>query len=115
MLSTIKPVQHWSLQFPSLEAPGNLWWVEQRWEFLDALASLDFKLSVSQWVSNSPFSASASTGLSDYLMNILDFKQNEYFFGMNILNFKKMNICFEWIFWFLKKWIVVLNEYSGFL
>ena len=37
--------------------------------FLDALASLDFKLSVSQSLSDSPFSsikASASTGLSDY-------------------------------------------------
>ena len=33
--------------------------------FLDALASLDFKLSVSQWVSD-VFTASASTGLSDY-------------------------------------------------
>ena len=37
--------------------------------FLDALASLDFKLSVRQSLSDSPFSiikASASTGLSDY-------------------------------------------------
>ena len=32
------------------------------WCFLDALASLDSKL----WVSDLPFSASASTGLSDY-------------------------------------------------
>ena len=29
--------------------------------------------------------------------------------------FKQMNILFEWIFWILKKWILVLNEYSGFL
>ena len=36
-------------------------------KFLDALASLDFKLSVSQSLSDSPFfTASASTGLSDY-------------------------------------------------
>ena len=28
--------------------------------------------------------------------------------------FKKMNILFEWIFWILKKWIIFLNEYSGF-
>ena len=34
--------------------------------FLDALASLDLKLSVSEWVSDLPFSASASTGLSDF-------------------------------------------------
>ena len=37
-------------------------------KFLDALASLDFKLSVSQSLSDSPFSsikASASTGLSE--------------------------------------------------
>ena len=37
--------------------------------FLDALASLDFKLSVSQSLSDSPFSsikASASTGLSEF-------------------------------------------------
>ena len=33
--------------------------------FLDALASLDLKLSVSEWVIN-VFTASASTGLSDY-------------------------------------------------
>ena len=26
-----------------------------------------------------------------------------------------MDICFEWIFWILKKWIFVLNEYYGFL
>ena len=26
-----------------------------------------------------------------------------------------MNNFFEWIFWFLKKWIFALNEYSGFL
>ena len=39
--------------------------------FLDALASLDLKLSLSQWVSDSPFSsikASASTGLSELLL-----------------------------------------------
>ena len=29
-------------------------------------------------------------------------------------SFKKMNIVFEWIFWILKKWIIFLNEYSGF-
>ena len=29
-------------------------------------------------------------------------------------SFKKMNILFEWIFMFLKKWIIFLNEYSGF-
>ena len=38
---------------------------------LDALASLDFKMSLSEWVSDSPFSnfftASASTGLSELL------------------------------------------------
>ena len=28
--------------------------------------------------------------------------------------FKKMNILFESIFWILKKWIIFLNEYSGF-
>ena len=28
--------------------------------------------------------------------------------------FKKMNILFEWMFWILKKWIIFLNEYSGF-
>ena len=42
--------------------------------FLDALASLDFKLSVSQSLSDSPFSsnftASASTGLSDLFQRI---------------------------------------------
>ena len=43
------------------------------------------------------------------------FKKNEYFVWMNILDFKKMNNSFEWIFWILKKWIFVLNEYSGFL
>ena len=43
-------------------------------DFLDALASLDFKLSVSESVSNSPFfTASASTGLSDYLCMYVDF------------------------------------------
>ena len=44
------------------------WWRVDENDFLDALASLDLKLSVSQWVSNSPFSsikASASTGLSE--------------------------------------------------
>ena len=43
--------------------------------FLDALASLDFKLSVGQWVSESVidifFTAIASMGLSDFLKNIL--------------------------------------------
>ena len=43
--------------------------------FLDALASLDFKLSVSQSLSDSPFSsikASASTGLSElFYMNLV--------------------------------------------
>ena len=29
-------------------------------------------------------------------------------------SFKKMNIFFEWIFRILKKWIIFLNEYSGF-
>ena len=29
-------------------------------------------------------------------------------------SFKKMNILFEWIFMILKKWIIFLNEYSGF-
>ena len=43
-------------------------------------------------------------------MNILDFKKNEYFVWMDILDFKKMNILFEWIFWIKKKWF--LNEYS---
>ena len=39
--------------------------------FLDALASLDFKLSVSQSLSDSPFfTASASTGLSDYFLRL---------------------------------------------
>ena len=47
-------------------------------------------------------------------MNILDFKKNEYFGWINIRDFKKMNIFFEWIFWILKKRIIVLNEYSGF-
>ena len=42
------------------------------------------------------------------------FKKNEYFVWINILDFKKMNIFFEWIFWILKKWIFCLNEYSGF-
>ena len=42
-------------------------------KFLDALASLDFKLSVSQSLSDSPFSsikASASTGLSELFCNL---------------------------------------------
>ena len=42
------------------------------------------------------------------------FLKNEYFVWMNILDFKKMNFLFEWIFWILKKWIFCLNEYSGF-
>ena len=29
-------------------------------------------------------------------------------------SFKKMNFFFEWIFWILKRWIIFLNEYSGF-
>ena len=46
--------------------------------------------------------------------------KNEYFFWMNIRDFKKMNNFFEWIFWFLKKmnicfewifWIFKKNEY----
>ena len=43
-----------------------------------------------------------------------NFKKNEYFLWMNIQDFKKMNIFFEWIFGILKKWIIFLNEYSGF-
>ena len=42
-------------------------------KFLDALASLDLKLSVSQSLSDSPFSsikASASTGLSELFYSI---------------------------------------------
>ena len=45
--------------------------VSQWFTFLDALASLDFKLSVSQWVSQCFtvfFTASASTGLSDLFL-----------------------------------------------
>ena len=41
--------------------------------FLDALASLDLKLSLSEWVIyrfSNYFKASASMGLSDYLVNI---------------------------------------------
>ena len=34
------------------------------------------------------------------------FKKNEYFVWMNILDFKKMNILFEWIFWIFIKWII---------
>ena len=48
----------------------------------------------------------------------LFFKKNNFlwiFFWMNILNFKIMNFCFEWIFWIFKQWIFVLNEHSGFL
>ena len=48
-------------------------------KFLDALASLDLKLSVSQSLSDSPFSsikASASTGLSEllYVDHVLNFR-----------------------------------------
>ena len=40
-------------------------------ESLDVLASLDFKLSVTEWVSNICFSASASTGLLELLLYFL--------------------------------------------
>ena len=33
-------------------------------------------------------------------------KKNEYFVWMNILDFKKMNFLFEWIFWIFIKWII---------
>ena len=39
------------------------WYILRKWSFLDALASLDFKLSVSEWFT--VFTASASTGLSE--------------------------------------------------
>ena len=42
------------------------------------------------------------------------FWKKKYFVWMNILDFKKMNIFFEWIFWILKIRIFCLNEYSGF-
>ena len=45
--------------------------------FLDALASLDLKLSVSEWVIyrfSNYFKASASTGLSDYLLDNSNYK-----------------------------------------
>ena len=45
-----------------------------RYKFLDALASLEFKLSVSQSVSDLPFSASASTGLSELFRKNLSVK-----------------------------------------
>ena len=45
-------------------------------DFLDALASLDFKLSVTESVSDSPFfTASASTGLSELF--IMDTKAKQ--------------------------------------
>ena len=34
------------------------------------------------------------------------FKKNEFLYWMNILDFWKMNICFEWIFWIFIKWII---------
>ena len=34
------------------------------------------------------------------------FWKNEYFVWMNILDFKKMNILFEWIFWIFVKWMI---------
>ena len=54
--------------------------LETTWSetFLDALASLDFKLSVTQSLSDSPFSsikASASTGLSElFVSNLLSYQ-----------------------------------------
>ena len=63
--------------------------------FLDALASLDFKLSVSQSLSDSPFSsikASASTGLSElFYMNLVGRHKDapiECSFGLHILSVK---------------------------
>ena len=44
-----------------------IWSGDDRSRFLDALASLDLKLSVAQWVIDI-FTASASTGLSDYFV-----------------------------------------------
>ena len=42
-------------------------------------------------------------------MNILDSFKNEYLFWMNILDLKKMNICFE--FW-LQFWMnIELNQF----
>ena len=62
-----------------------------------------------------PFSLSGNLNLS--IIGVGDtalFKKNAYFVWMNILDFEKMDILFEWIFWILKKWIFCLNEYSGF-
>ena len=50
----------------------------------------------------------------EYFEWIIWILKNEYLFWMNILDFKKMNICFEWLFWIFIKWIIFLNEYSGF-
>ena len=56
-------------------------------QFLDALASLDFKLSVSQWC----FSASASTGLSELFLNNLRrstrFTTTKCDFTLNLLKY----------------------------
>ena len=63
--------------------------------------------SVSHWVT-------VRIALLVALGDTAPFKKNEYCFWMNILDFKKMNIVFEWIFWILKIWIFCSNEYSGF-
>ena len=43
-------------------------------------------------------------------MNILDSFKNEYLFWMNILDFKKINIWFE--FWFSFEWILNWISFS---
>ena len=55
--------------------------------------------------------SATSVGMGD----TASFKKNDYFLWTNIRDFKEMNNFFEWIFWILKIWIFVLNEYSGFL
>ena len=41
------------------------------------------------------------------------FLKNEYFVWMNILDFKKMNILIEWIFWIFVKWMIFWTNTLG--